>query len=280
MEKFRNCDNLNCNHCNRRGIEPENHSIDRPYNEPNCFPENHPIDRPFNIPIKPNCFPENHPIDRPFNIPIKPNCFPENHPIDRPCNEPNCFQQNSEFIEEYSEPNKYHPTKKCDDFLACTDFSNDSDNLSCKEQCIDHKNKCISHNKEYCPCDEEYSQYDSDNNYQTDIKQYPHQNLQNPHAQNFPNEPMYKPFLVTDEYLLNYLLKKYKLDKHKLVQMIKKTKENEFKMLVLKDFYEDCENIQLKPVKEQYQLFKRWNHSGIWITKEELENYYEKYIKQ
>ena len=108
------------------------------------------------------------------------------------------------------------------------------------------------------------------------------------HKKNLQNKFKYRleqennDFIVTDEYLLDYLLKKYKLDKNKLICMIKKMKEHEFKNMVLKDFYDDIDNdyIRDKPIKEQYQLFKQWNYNNIKISKEELENYYDKNIRQ
>ncbi|XWV26987.1 hypothetical protein QJ857_gp0062 [Tupanvirus soda lake] len=88
-------------------------------------------------------------------------------------------------------------------------------------------------------------------------------------------------FIVTDEYLLDYLLKKYKLDKHKLILSIKKSKENETKLCILRDFYKYNKNLIkiCMPIKEQYKIFKKWNGSDINISKEELEDYYENYIK-
>lgn len=86
----------------------------------------------------------------------------------------------------------------------------------------------------------------------------------------------YMNFQVTDQYLLEYLLNKYRIDKQKLIQSIRKEKENYLKSLILCDFYDDCENIHNKTIKEQYQLFKKWNKSGVDISKEEIDNYYEK----
>ena len=86
---------------------------------------------------------------------------------------------------------------------------------------------------------------------------------------------------MTDEYLLDYLLRKYKLDKYKLIASIKKSKENEFKLHVLKDFYKHHKYLikLCKPLKEQYKIFKQWNCSGMDISREELEDFYEEFIK-
>lgn len=87
--------------------------------------------------------------------------------------------------------------------------------------------------------------------------------------------------IITDEYLLNFLLKKYNLNKTKLIAMIKNTKEKELKTQIMKDFYNnnDNNNLLLKPFIEQYKLFKIWNKSGFIICKEDFEAFVESNIK-
>lgn len=86
-------------------------------------------------------------------------------------------------------------------------------------------------------------------------------------------------FIITDEMLLDYLLKKYQLDKNKLVYSLKKIKENEFKNYILKNFYKKNSFAKCKPIKEQYRILKKWYRGDIDICKEELDDFYEKNIK-
>lgn len=101
-------------------------------------------------------------------------------------------------------------------------------------------------------------------------------NMCDQYTNKIPNE-----FIVTDEYLLDYLLKKYKLDKYKLITSIKKLKEQENKICIMKDFYKYNKNLMIsyKPFKEHYKFFKQWNGTCIDVSKMELEDYYEKYVK-
>jgi len=87
--------------------------------------------------------------------------------------------------------------------------------------------------------------------------------------------PHPQKFIVTDEYLLNYLLKKYQLDKQKLIKSIERTYEKEMKLSVIKKFYKQNKYLINRPFKEQYQYFKQWNNTGIYISKEELEDFFE-----
>ena len=84
---------------------------------------------------------------------------------------------------------------------------------------------------------------------------------------------------VTDAYLLDYLLKKYKIDKQKLIAMIKKNRESEYKYSIMIKFYKDNKNLRKMPLHKQYKIFKNWNNSGVYITKEELDDYYQDHIK-
>jgi len=150
----------------------------------------------------------------------------------------------------------------------------------------DQHNCC--HNENFIPPNEmpdsEYSFDGEQNNYGPDyeynLKDAIQMNKVNVeyNQRNF-DEPICEKFIITDEYLLDYLLKKYKLDKNKLVLLIKKNKETEFKNLTIKDFYKQHKKIKHKPIKEQYTVLKRWNSSGLPVSKEELEDYHEKYIK-
>jgi hypothetical protein len=89
--------------------------------------------------------------------------------------------------------------------------------------------------------------------------------------------------MITDEYLLNYLLKKYKLDKTKLIASIMKAKHDEMKMEIMRNFYMQHHYLikVIKPMKEHYRIFREWcADDTIDITKADLESYYENYGKQ
>lgn len=90
----------------------------------------------------------------------------------------------------------------------------------------------------------------------------------------------YRKFIVTDEYLLEYLLKKYRLEKNKLIHMIENQKKHEYIMSVIEFFYKENKEIKKKPIKDQYKYFKQWNESGLKISIEDLDNYYENKIKK
>lgn len=82
--------------------------------------------------------------------------------------------------------------------------------------------------------------------------------------------------IITDKYLLGYLLKKYKLDKNKIIATLKIIKEKEIKLDVIKEFYNRNKILSKRPFREHYNLFKQWNDSGFIICEEELESYYDK----
>ncbi len=85
---------------------------------------------------------------------------------------------------------------------------------------------------------------------------------------------------ITNDFLLDYLLRKYKLSKDKLISSIKKHRKNEFRILILKNFYELHLYLINKPLKEQYKVFKKWNTSGVGVSKEYFENYFEENIRK
>lgn len=98
--------------------------------------------------------------------------------------------------------------------------------------------------------------------------------------QNLPiNEPCYREFMVTDGYLLDYLLRFYRLDKEKLIISIKKSKEKEFKMGIIDNFY--CQNRHLwnRPFPEHLRAFSKFSYCGPIIDPEDLESYYEEFIR-
>jgi hypothetical protein len=86
-------------------------------------------------------------------------------------------------------------------------------------------------------------------------------------------------YIVTDEYLLDYLLHVYKLDKEKLIYSIKKNREKEIKLEIIENFYNENRRIINLPFIEQWKFFKNFPYSGPYISKDDLEDYYHKYIQ-
>lgn len=80
--------------------------------------------------------------------------------------------------------------------------------------------------------------------------------------------------VITDEYLLEYLLKKYGLDKTKLINMLKNYKEKEIKADVIKKFYKRNKFVHYEPFCNHLDIFQKWNDSGFIICADELETYW------
>ncbi|AKI80467.1 hypothetical protein QJ850_gp232 [Acanthamoeba polyphaga mimivirus] len=93
------------------------------------------------------------------------------------------------------------------------------------------------------------------------------------------NKPTYHRFEVTDEYLADYLLRKFGLDKEKVVRSIQKNKKDEFKAMILDYFYKENPKIKHQSINNQYKLFRKWNKSGLKIKIDDLEIYYENKVK-
>ena len=211
--------------------------------------------------------------------------------MDKPkrCNNPECHECNigKPFCQENTcEPIKCEPHshEKCN---TESDFDSDHDTLDRCPQIKCHKKQFCDepphpHEKYHCKSDpvaksrvDRVERSDSDSEHDTSDR-CPPINSHKKHC----DEPIHpRDFVITDEYLLDYLLKKYGIDQHKLVLTIRKNKELEFKKFTLKCFYRENNHIKCKPIKEQYKVFKNWNCSDIYISKEELEDYYEQYIK-
>lgn len=86
-------------------------------------------------------------------------------------------------------------------------------------------------------------------------------------------------YYITDGELLDFLLKKYNLNKQMLVNSILKQKEHKFKFNLLKNFFDKNKKRTNRPIRDLYRFFKEWNYDGPHIGKEEFEDHYEKYIK-
>ena len=84
---------------------------------------------------------------------------------------------------------------------------------------------------------------------------------------------------VSNDELLHFLLKKYKIDKNNLISYILTTREKKFKITVIQNFYEDNGHLIHKPIHVQYKLFKQWNSGRIHISKEEFENFHDQFMK-
>jgi hypothetical protein len=211
-------------------------------------------------------------------------------PRPRKCNNPNCeYCLDGKFANKNIHSSDYDfPIEESYNDKPITILT-PKDNMICNNHGLPRANRCPPP-ANYCPNmvndsvsnDIFDSTYTETTEYPTTSEQIPYHNKYPPYARKGQSKPLpYDDFIVTDEYLLDYLLRKYKLDKHKLISSIKKTKENEIKMHIMKDFYKYCKHYNQinKPCKELYKIFKQWNRSGIDIFKEEFENYYEEYAK-
>ena len=81
---------------------------------------------------------------------------------------------------------------------------------------------------------------------------------------------------INDEYLLNYLLSKYKIDKSKLINSIIKSYNNENKKKLVDDFYCKYPDLltSIKTVKQQYKIFKKWNTTNIFVDINDFDDFY------
>ena len=101
-----------------------------------------------------------------------------------------------------------------------------------------------------------------------------------PQPHHHPPNIMPEGATISDAELLDYLLKKYHLNKDAVIHSIIKQKEYRFKLNLMHDFYHQFKKIGFKPIKEQYRIFKEWNCNGPYISREELQDYYEKYVNK
>ena len=85
---------------------------------------------------------------------------------------------------------------------------------------------------------------------------------------------------ITDSDILNFILLKYKLNKLKIINMIKKLKEKEIKNKIIKIFYKK-HDIYHKSIHEQYIIFLKWlnkTNYKVEISKDDIENYYDNHF--
>ena len=301
MEKFSCCNNPNCNNCDTKQNYVMNQSCQdrdpgRYYNEPNSdfnsefnddfdgpdcqeLTRNQPFNPPCNQPYNPPC---NKPCNRPFNPPCNKPC---NKPFNPPCNQPFNPLCDRPFNPPCDRP--FNPP--CDRPFnpPCNKPCNQPFNAPCNKPCNQPFNPpCNQPFNQPCdqPCDGPLLNKEVFDNCDTDeFDCLPDPRVNDCHKKNAPcqkiiNNPNCDDY-ISDTFLLNYLLKKYKLDKQKLILSIQKHREKDFRLRVICNFYEDNEDVVNKPFREQYRMFKEWNQGGIYICKEEFENYYDKYIK-
>lgn len=80
-------------------------------------------------------------------------------------------------------------------------------------------------------------------------------------------------FVVTDTDILNLVIKKYNLDKDKLIAHIKRNKEQDCKQLVMDNFYKQHPHSERLSLHEQHQKIEDWNGSCYYISLGDLETY-------
>lgn len=85
-------------------------------------------------------------------------------------------------------------------------------------------------------------------------------------------------YQITNDDLLDFLLRKYKIDKNKLIYSLTRLKEQEQKLCIIQNFYRHHKCLVPRPIKEQYKVFKKWYCGCIPIKKKDLENYCDKLI--
>nr|AEX63063.1 hypothetical protein mv_L861 [Moumouvirus Monve] len=49
--------------------------------------------------------------------------------------------------------------------------------------------------------------------------------------------------------------------------------------MIIEFFYKENVNVKYKNIKEQYKVLKKWNESGLEISFEDLDNFFEEKIK-
>ncbi len=85
--------------------------------------------------------------------------------------------------------------------------------------------------------------------------------------------------VIDDAYVLNYLLKKFKLDKSKLIHKIRRERRKESKLELIDQFYKTHTDIGYRKLKKQYQIFSIWNPSDLEVSLAEFEDFYEQYVR-
>ncbi len=87
--------------------------------------------------------------------------------------------------------------------------------------------------------------------------------------------------VINDSDILDYVLWKYGLDKCKIINMIRKTKETELKLIAFKKFHKCYPNICSKSIKDQYKIFIKWYPENfkfcLEISEDEYDNFCCKY---
>lgn len=247
-----NCDNPNCNNpnCNSCMQNYDDTDFDSEFDGPNS----REISR--NMPNS-NYYQNNQPQQQPPYPPYRNPRQPFGRPPQSMYNQPNNYQkrQFGPNSDQYNRPCMTR-NQPCGPNMrpnippcgpnSCNQPCGPNPNIPCNQPCGPNPNMPCGPNPGP-PCDQ-------------------------PCPPNFDN-------CISDEYLLDYLLRKYGLDKQKLIYSVQKSRERKFKNQIICNFYEDNDDIINKPFKEQYRLFKQWNDGGAYISREDFEYYYDKYIK-
>lgn len=203
----------------------------------------------------------------------------------RSCNDPNCSKCNYGRYDDFYDGEEIRPRSynciNCTDKYKNRDLNSNPGNpriIDTRDYPRIKKSEYFHPNKR---CDEYY------------VNNYPQTRLSECREREYPDDKYHRGFDgypsnhdhneyldgdITDEFLLNYLLRRYNLDKYKLINMIKKNRKNETKHLIIQDFYNLHRDLINKSLDEQYHIFKKWNDSEFYISKTDLEDYLNEYI--
>lgn len=93
-------------------------------------------------------------------------------------------------------------------------------------------------------------------------KEYDHYNPNREDDQCYYDDPdesdYYKLPCMDDDFLLNFLLRKYSIDKCKLIKMLEKSEINNQKTKIINMFYREHAGIKRKSVNYQWPRFEKW----------------------
>lgn len=79
----------------------------------------------------------------------------------------------------------------------------------------------------------------------------------------------------TDTYLLDYVLARYRISKQHLIEYLMKQDLLYEKQQLFEQFYIDYPEFHKGvPIQLQYRELMEWNQSDIYVSQEELEQYY------
>ncbi len=82
---------------------------------------------------------------------------------------------------------------------------------------------------------------------------------------------------ITNDDILAFILKKYNIDKRRIVGTIFKIRVNKIKEHIINKFYLDNPRILKRKLRDQYIIFTNWNKSNVIITETEFEYFHDRY---